>query len=47
MMKLQEDKIISFSDECMLMNYFKKEMINDCYLSIKKNQINAKKLEDF
>lgn len=47
MMKLQEDRILGFSDECELMGYFKKEIINDCYLSVKKNQANAKKLEDF
>jgi hypothetical protein len=29
------------------MNYFKKDIMIDCYNSIKKNQTNAKKLEDF
>jgi hypothetical protein len=29
------------------MNYFKKDMMMDCYNSIKRNQINAQKLEDF
>ena len=28
------------------MSYFKKDMINDCYLSVKRNQLNGKKLED-
>jgi hypothetical protein len=46
-MKLQEDKIIGFFDECQLMSYFKKDIMIDCFNSIKKNQVNAKKLEDF
>lgn len=44
MMKMQEDKILGFSDECLLMNYFKKEMILDCYNSVRRNQANATKL---
>ena len=47
MMKMQEDKILGCMDEGQIMNYFKKDMINDCYVSICKNQVNAKKLEDF
>jgi hypothetical protein len=47
MMKLQEDKIVAFEDLCELMNYFKKEMIMDCFRSVEKNQTNAQKLEDF
>ena len=47
MMKLQEETILGFIDEGQLMNYFKKDMIMDCYLRVKKNQFEAKKLEDF
>ena len=47
MMKMMEDKILSFMDECQLMMYFKKDLILDCYNSVKKNQVDATKLEDF
>lgn len=47
MMKVNEDKILSILDECMLMMYFKKDMIMDTYEAVRKNQPQAQKLEDF
>ena len=47
MMKMKEDKILGFMDESELMMYFKKDLLLDCYSSMKKNQIEATKLEDF
>lgn len=44
MMKMQQEKILGFSDECELMAYFKRDIIYDCYDSVKRNQVNAKKL---
>ena len=34
-------------DEGELMAYFKKDIIMDCYTLVMRNQLNAKKLEDF
>lgn len=47
MMKVQEDRILSCMDEGELMAYFKKDIIMDCYTLVMRNQLNAKKLEDF
>ena len=47
MMKMKEERILGFLDECELMNYFKKDLIIECYNSVKKNQEDATKLEDF